>query len=260
MSADLCVDAERDLSDIGAGAIKVVNITKVGYEKNALEKALKQGVLFSTYAALTNSGKGGSRLDQIVKWLGEGAAEGCILFDESHKAKHLFPSSSEDDSGGGRGKRPAKKKSTKMAQACQGIQQSCPNARVVYCSATGASSLDNMAYMERLGLWGPGTPFTDGFGAFASAIGNGGVGAMELVALDMKRRGMCAAPHATTHTRHARSSKATIPRPVAPSPISPPRLPSRLPSRALRTVTPSAGTFPASSPSSRPRTTQRSST
>ena len=190
VSADLCVDAQRDLSDIGAGHIDVVNITKVGYEKNALEKALKTGVLFSTYSALTNSGKGGSRLDQIARWLGEDKAEGCILFDESHKAKHLFPTTSDDD-GGGRGKKaPAKKKSTKMAQACQGIQQRCPNGRVVYCSATGASSLDNMAYMERLGLWGPGTPFADGFGSFSSQIGNGGVGAMELVALDMKRRGM----------------------------------------------------------------------
>ena len=77
-----------------------------------------------------------------------------------------------------------------MAQACQDIQQRCPNARVVYCSATGASSLDNMAYMLRLGLWGPGTAFVDGFGSFATAIGKSGVGAMELVALDMKRRGM----------------------------------------------------------------------
>ena len=49
-----------------------------------------------------------------------------------------------------------------------------------------------MAYMERLGLWGPGTSFQS-FGAFSEAISNGGTGAMELVALDMKRRGMCAA-------------------------------------------------------------------
>ena len=47
-----------------------------------------------------------------------------------------------------------------------------------------------MAYMDRLGLWGPQTPFPT-FGAFRGAMGNGqNVGAMELVALDMKRRGM----------------------------------------------------------------------
>ena len=39
------------------------------------------------------------------------------------------------------------------------------------------------------GLWGAGTAFKD-FGEFKDSIGNGGVGAMELVALDMKRRGM----------------------------------------------------------------------
>ena len=48
-----------------------------------------------------------------------------------------------------------------------------------------------MAYMVRLGLWGPGTAFHD-FPAFHKAIKDGGVGAMELVALDMKRRGLYA--------------------------------------------------------------------
>ena len=59
---------------------------------------------------------------------------------------------------------------------------------MVYCSATGATSLAHMAYMERLGLWGEETPFPK-FGDFQKAMGNGqNVGAMELVALDMKRR------------------------------------------------------------------------
>ena len=34
------------------------------------------------------------------------------------------------------------------------LQRALPLARVVYCSATGASDLSNLAYMERLGLWG----------------------------------------------------------------------------------------------------------
>lgn len=45
------------------------------------------------------------------------------------------------------------------------------------------------AYMERLGMWGIGTAFKD-FSAFKSCIEKSGFGAMELVALDMKRRGM----------------------------------------------------------------------
>ena len=38
------------------------------------------------------------------------------------------------------------------------LQHILPGARVVYCSATGASEPRNLAYMTRLGLWGPGVP------------------------------------------------------------------------------------------------------
>lgn len=33
--------------------------------------------------------------------------------------------------------------------------------RIVYASATGATEPRNMAYMSRIGLWGPGSPFTN---------------------------------------------------------------------------------------------------
>lgn len=46
-----------------------------------------------------------------------------------------------------------------------------------------------MAYMVRLGLWGPGSPFPDGFEEFKIAVERGGVGMMELVAMHMKRTG-----------------------------------------------------------------------
>lgn len=44
-------------------------------------------------------------------------------------------------------------------------QNRMPDARVVYCSATGASEPRNMGYMARLGLWGSGTDFPH-FSAF----------------------------------------------------------------------------------------------
>ena len=69
------------------------------------------------------------------------------------------------------------------------IQRLLPKARIVYASATGASEPKNMAYMTRLGLWGPGTPFTD-FNQFIQAVERRGVGAMEIVAMDMKV-GLC---------------------------------------------------------------------
>tara|TARA_B110000858_G_scaffold8484_1_gene9064 strand:+ start:870 stop:4238 length:3369 start_codon:yes stop_codon:yes gene_type:complete len=187
--AGLIEDAKRDLSDIGFSRVKVANITSFDYGNIDTKgpKCLSRGVLFTTYSALISGQQrtGKTRLAQAIEWLGGDKAEGCILFDESHKAKNLAPEVGTDKAG-----RPTVKKSSKMAITCQALQNDCPRARVVYCSATGASSLQNMAYMERLGLWGAGTAFTD-FGAFNKAIGGGGgVGAMELVALDLKRRGM----------------------------------------------------------------------
>lgn len=46
-----------------------------------------------------------------------------------------------------------------------------------------------MAYMTRLDLWGPGSPFPGGFGDFHKAMAAGGVGLMELVAMHLKRQG-----------------------------------------------------------------------
>ena len=65
------------------------------------------------------------------------------------------------------------------------LQNRLPAARVLYASATGASEVNNLAYAVRLGLWGPETSFADRE-AFISEIRQGGIAAMELVAV---RRG-----------------------------------------------------------------------
>jgi hypothetical protein len=85
------------------------------------------------------------RMDQLIKWCGGAAFDGCIIFDECHKAKNYRE-------GAGLG--------TKIGAAVVELQKCLPLARIVYCSATGVTDLDHMAYMERLGLWGPGTQFT----------------------------------------------------------------------------------------------------
>ena len=46
-----------------------------------------------------------------------------------------------------------------------------------------------MAYMDRLGLWGKDTAFPDAR-AFINQIEKRGMGAMEMVAMDMKGRGL----------------------------------------------------------------------
>lgn len=49
--------------------------------------------------------------------------------------------------------------------------------------------ISDMAYMDRLGLWGEGTQFPT-FKEFAHEISEAGVGAMEMVAMEMKSRGI----------------------------------------------------------------------
>ena len=78
------------------------------------------------------------------------------------------------------------------------IQNKLPKARVVYASATGASEPRNMAYMVRLGMWGQGTTFPE-FTDFIAAVEKRGVGAMEIVAMDMKLRGMYIARQLSFH-------------------------------------------------------------
>jgi len=180
VSNDLKYDAERDLKDIGADKVEVFFLSKMKYAKinSAVNNNVKKGVLFATYSALIGESQGGgkykSRLKQILHWCGDDF-DGCIIFDECHKAKNLCPS------GAG--------KPTKTGQTVLELQNQLKKARVVYASATGASEPKHMAYMVRLGIWGDGSPFRD-FTDFLGAVEKRGVGAMEIVAMDMKLRGM----------------------------------------------------------------------
>lgn len=184
VSNDLKYDAERDFSDIGASRIQVHSLNKLKYTKISSKQnsKIKKGVIFSTYSSLigesqhkTTKKKYSSRLKQLLQWLGGDSFDGLIVFDECHKAKNLVPNGSA--------------KPTKTGLAVLELQEKLPNARIVYASATGASEPKNMAYMVRLGLWGTGTPFAD-FNDFIQSIEKRGVGAMEIVAMDMKLRGM----------------------------------------------------------------------
>ncbi|XP_026769576.1 protein strawberry notch homolog 2 isoform X2 [Pangasianodon hypophthalmus] len=168
VSNDLKYDAERDLQDIGAPNILVHALNKIKYG----DTATSEGVLFATYSALIGESQAGgqrrTRLKQILDWCGPDF-DGVIVFDECHKAKNAT--------------------STKMGKAVLQLQNKLPLARVVYASATGASEPKNMIYMSRLGIWGEGTQFRT-FDDFLHAIEKRGVGAMEIVAMDMKVSGM----------------------------------------------------------------------
>uniref|UniRef100_A0A8C2ZWY0 Protein strawberry notch homolog 1 n=1 Tax=Cyclopterus lumpus TaxID=8103 RepID=A0A8C2ZWY0_CYCLU len=165
VSNDLKYDSERDLRDIGAKNIQVHSLNK-------------KGVIFATYSSLIGESQSGgkykTRFQQLLHWCGEDF-DGVIVYDECHKAKNVCPIGSS--------------KPTKTGLAVLELQNKLPKARVVYASATGASEPRNMAYMNRLGIWGHKTPFRE-FGNFIQAVERRGVGAMEIVAMDMKLRGM----------------------------------------------------------------------
>ncbi|KAJ4815925.1 RING/FYVE/PHD zinc finger protein [Rhynchospora pubera] len=176
IGSDLKYDARRDLDDVGAECVQVHPLNKLPYSKlDSKAIGIKSGVVFVTYSSLiASSEKGRSRLQQLVQWCGPNF-DGLVVFDECHKAKNLIPES---------GSQP-----TRTGNAVLELQEKLPEARVVYCSATGASEPRNMAYMVRLGLWGPGSSF-EKFQEFLAALEKGGVGALELVAMEMKARGM----------------------------------------------------------------------
>lgn len=79
------------------------------------------------------------RLTQIVHWMkkggnggrnGSGEGDGAIVFDESHRAKNLCPDGGVQ---------------TATGLAVLELQAALPRGKVVYCSATGCSSVKGMA-------------------------------------------------------------------------------------------------------------------
>ncbi|KAI1293580.1 Protein strawberry notch -like protein 1 [Halotydeus destructor] len=190
VSNDLRYDAERDLRDIGAKKLVVYPLNKFKYGKISSKEngGVKKGVIFATYSSLigeshTSNNKYRTRLKQLLHWCGDDF-DGVIVFDECHKAKNLCPVGST--------------KPTKTGMTVLELQRRLPKARIVYASATGASEPKNMAYMVRLGLWGAGTSFPE-FTDFVNTVEKRGVGAMELVAIDMKLRGVYIARQLSFH-------------------------------------------------------------
>lgn len=119
-----------------------------------------------------------SRVDQLVDWFGKDF-DGVIAFDEAH---NMGNASSV------KGERGVKEAALKAIAGLE-LQQRLPNARVVYVSATGATEVSNLAYADRLGLWGRGTPFASREN-FINEVEQGGIAAMELIARDMKQLGL----------------------------------------------------------------------
>lgn len=177
-SDKLLEDAQRDWSALGQERLLVTPLSRFAQGKDI---PLTEGILFTTYATLRSEERGArkSRVDQIVDWLGADF-DGVILFDESHAMANAAGSKGE------RGDTEA----SQQGRAGLRLQHKLPNARVVYVSATGATSVHNLAYAQRLGLWG-GEDFPFATRAeFVEAIEAGGVAAMEVLARDLRSLGL----------------------------------------------------------------------
>ncbi|WP_144861974.1 strawberry notch family protein, partial [Mesorhizobium sp. J18] len=177
-SDKLLEDAQRDWSALGMERLLVTPLSRFPQGKQI---SLPEGVLFTTYATLRSDDRGTrvSRVKQIVEWLGSDF-DGVIIFDEAHAMQNA---------GGGKGER-GDIAASQQGRAGLRLQHALPNARVVYVSATGATTVHNLAYAQRLGLWG-GEDFPFSTRAeFVEAIEAGGVAAMEVLARDLRALGL----------------------------------------------------------------------
>ncbi len=177
-SDKLIEDAQRDWSALGMERLLVTPLSRFAQGKPI---TLSEGVLFATYATLRSDDRGEkvSRVRQIVDWLGSDF-DGVIIFDESHAMANAA---------GGKGER-GDVAASQQGRAGLRLQHALPHARVVYVSATGATTVHNLAYAQRLGLWG-GEDFPFATRAeFVEAIEDGGVAAMEVLARDLRALGL----------------------------------------------------------------------
>jgi hypothetical protein len=180
-SDKLIEDTQRDWSALGQERLLVTPLSRF---RQGTPIRLTEGILFTTYATLRSDARDEklSRVQQIIEWLGSDF-DGVIIFDESHAMQNAA---------GGKGER-GDQAASQQGRAGLRLQHALPNARVVYVSATGATTVHNLAYAQRLGLWG-GVDFPFATRAeFVEAIEAGGVAAMEVLARDMKALGLYAA-------------------------------------------------------------------
>ena len=185
-SDKLLEDARRDWTALGGREDDLIPLADF---RQGAEIPRATGILFATYATLRSPSRQGrpSRLDQIVGWLAGSldeharhAFDGAVVFDEAHAMANAA---------GGKGARGDVKPSA-QGRAGLRLQNALPDARIAYVSATGATTLQGLAYAGRLGLWGATeTPF-ESRSDFVSAMEAGGVAAMEVVARDLKALGL----------------------------------------------------------------------
>ena len=123
---------------------------------------------FTTYTMLRR--KAGTVAADLAIWLRKANGGSMVVFDEAHVAR---------------------KTNSATQLAVLQLQRQLAETNIMYVTATAASDVGNLRYMERLGLFGDGewAPFED-FDDCKRALTRGGVASLELVALHLKSRGL----------------------------------------------------------------------
>ena len=177
-SQALFEDASRDWKAIAGErhVNAIVNLSAFG-PNDIIPMA--HGILFATYATGRSGKKQKSRarIEQLLEWVG--ASDVTIVFDESHNLANAIAGK------GDQGKTTA----SQQGQFALDLQRKLPNARIVYTSATSASKIDAFAYAPRLGLWSTTSSFKSRE-QFLEDMEQGGLGAMEMIARDLKALGL----------------------------------------------------------------------
>lgn len=175
-SSALLDDARRDWSDLGMDPTQIVPLNRF---QAGTDIKIQEGILFTTFATIRSEGKNGSRLDQILDWCGLGF-DGVIAFDEAHSMANAIVKDSDMGKG----------QASLQGLAGLRLQFELPEARVVYASATAGSDITDLAYGERLGIWGGADMPFPTREQFVADMDQGGIAAMEMIARDLKALGL----------------------------------------------------------------------
>ena len=161
------------------------DIDTVAGDDAAVRMQRDGSLLLCTYGTLRDA----AAFAAIVERLRAAGAAATIVFDEAHAAIS---------------------ERSAVGKAVRTLQRDAPEAGVVYSTATAASQVSQLGYMERLGMWGRAGHQFATHAHFASAMKSRGPAALELLSLDLKRRGVYIARAMAASSTPARTVTAPL--------------------------------------------------
>jgi predicted RNA methylase len=175
---DLFRDALRDWTDVAGEAHANALVNLSSFSPNDVIP-MQHGILFCTYATLRTPARqrSRSRIAQVLEWINNDPA--TEMFDEAHNAANAAGGRSEQ----------GLTAASQQGMAVLELQRKTPNAHVVCTSATSASKIEAFSYAPRLGLWSTTSSFNSRE-QFLNSMEKGGLGAMEMIARDLKALGL----------------------------------------------------------------------